>query len=73
MQSCWEEQESRPAFTQILNTLDILLAKTADYVDLTGFRTDVEDKQDHGSKPTGEFTLQSHVPAEPNDYSIADV
>lgn len=62
MLSCWEGREqSRPAFSQLVKTLEEFLASAAGYVDLTEFRLDDDFE-----------AVQHQTQAEPNDYCIAD-
>ena len=83
MKSCWDQRpDSRPTFSELVRTLENYLASTADYVDLTGLRTDCDElegastSQEVSSVKTDTLKPQSlvnRVPAEPNDYSIADL
>lgn len=83
LRSCWDDKpEKRPTFTTILQTLEQFLGSMSEYVVLSGFRTDgcKDDNEQAYYKATpadqdhrlSSASLQNHIHAAPNQYSIAE-
>lgn len=65
------KQESRPTFTDILQTLECFLESTADYVDLTEYRCTDTAEHVNLTRLSSDTSRTSHVPALLNEYCIA--